>query len=113
MIDLSSILSVIIPIVTGAGGFSFAFYREQKKKKQLENSAQEHDLIQKSAQEWKELYERSDEDSRRKDDKIDVLYKENGKLRDTNNDLTTKVAILEIKKCEKRGCGDRIPPTGY
>lgn len=55
-----------------------------------------------------------------RDGKVDFLYSENNKLREDNLELIKKIHELElrlqeteVKRCDIRGCTNRIPPSDY
>ncbi|MDR0789306.1 MAG: hypothetical protein LBO06_00765, partial [Bacteroidales bacterium] len=50
------------------------------------------------------------EDSNKKSLLVDKLYETNSVLRDTNNDLTTRNALLNYTKCIDETCPNRKPP---
>lgn len=104
--DWTTIITVICTALCTGGGLSAIFFRrENKRSKQLANESA-------SAQQWKELYEQVKADKESLSGKVDNLYKENGRLRDNNNDLTTEAAVLKIFKCKVIGCEHREPPLG-
>ncbi|MEG1289565.1 MAG: hypothetical protein RSE25_04940 [Bacteroidales bacterium] len=98
--------AILTALLSGGGVIGIFYYKENKRAKQLENEAT-------ASSQWRELYEKSEIKCDAKDLKIDSLYKENGLLRDNNNDLTTQNAILKLQKCEIKGCEKRQPPRGY
>lgn len=103
--DVETVITGIVTLLTGGGLASIAFFRERKKAEQLKNDAL-------ASEQWQKLFERSDQDNRDKDKKIDKLYEDLGRFRDENNNLTTENAVLKLKKCEVIGCINRQPPTG-
>lgn len=55
-----------------------------------------------------------------RDAKIDAIYAElrveqNARLEEVHrrHEVELKLAEAEVKKCQKRGCKDRIPPSDY
>lgn len=105
------IIAPVLTVLLGGSGISiFFFYRERKKTKRLENDALKLKNEITAAGQWKELFERSDETVRKKDEKIEELYSHNAKLRDENNSLTTEIAVVKLLKCEVISCDKRIPP---
>lgn len=90
------------------------------KKAEAEAKKVETDNISKFAAEWKELYEEDEKKIKILNDKIDKLYEEKEKdrmrmreLMEKNQDMSLSNKTLEVKKCDKRGCMDRIPPSDY
>lgn len=105
------IIAPVLTVLVGGSGISvFFFYRERKKTKRLENDALKLQNEITAAGQWQELFERSDEMLRKKDEKIEELYSLNSKLRDENNTLSTENAVVKLLKCEFIACDKRIPP---
>ena len=105
------IITPVLTLLLGSNGIQvFLFYRERQKSRKLENDALALKNEITASKQWQELFERSDSIVAQKDKKIEELYKENGKLRDENNKLTTEKAVFELLKCETVGCDKRIPP---
>ena len=80
----------------------------------------EQDNIVGFAEEWKALYEQRDKRVDELNVKIDQLYQDKEtdrqrirELQEKNTQLTLDLQAANFKKCEKKGCGDRQPPTGY
>lgn len=55
-----------------------------------------------------------------RDEKVDFLYRENNKLRSESLDmlkekheLELRLKEAEVKKCDVRGCANRMPPSDY
>lgn len=104
--DWTTILISLIAALIPTGGITwFAFFKENKRTKQLENETT-------ASEQWRELYEKSEAKVESLNIKIDTLYKENGYLRDQNNSLTTQKAVLVMYKCESLECMNRKPPFG-
>ena len=108
------ITSVIIPIIG-----IFLFYDSKKRKAEAEAVQVETSNISLYAAEWKELYEKKEAKVHELDGKIDSLYLEKEKdrqsirqLREENNELKLKLQAVMFWKCEVRGCVNREPPTG-
>lgn len=116
---ITIINSVAIPILSGA-----IFYNSRKRKEAALASQEESRAIATSADGWKQLCEKRDEDVRakeeelrRKDDKIETLFDKVNQLRDNISDLENKnhelVMLnleLEWNRCEVNGCSNRKPP---
>lgn len=100
------IMSLVSSVISGGGVATIAFFKENKRKKQLENEAM-------ASAQWRELYEKADAKNDTLGIKIEALYKENNLIRDNNNDLTSQNIVLKIHKCEVPGCTMRKPPRGY
>lgn len=116
---ITIINSVAIPILSGA-----IFYSSRKRKEAALASQEESRAIATSADGWKQLCEKRDEDVRdkeneikRKDEKIDSLYDKINQLRDSisilenkNHELVMLNQELEWNRCEVNGCVNRKPP---
>lgn len=102
--DWSTIITAIGgSFLTGGAFLSVLHYKENKKKKQIENDSM-------ASLQWKELYERSEAKVEAQSKKIDELYSTGNSFRDQINDLTTQVAVLKLIKCKRISCDDRDPP---
>lgn len=107
----SLITLVILPLL---------LIKSKAKKADAEAEKTEADNITAYAAEWKELYEKKEMRVAELDAKIDHLYTEITKYRDTirelsekNSELAVQNQALEFRKCNKHGCADRIPPSEY
>lgn len=107
----SLITMVILPIL---------LLKPKREKAVAEADKEISDNITSYAEQWKELYEKKEHRVAELDAKIDSLYGEITELRHmiTERDsriaeLTLKNQSLEFRKCNKRGCGDREPPSEY
>lgn len=107
----SLITLVILPLL---------LIKSKAKKADAEAEKNEADNITAYAAEWKELYEKKEKRVAELDAKIDHLYTEITKYRDTirelsekNSELAVQNQALEFRKCNKHGCADRIPPSEY
>ena len=104
--DWIALITGVAGAVFGGGGTMVFFRKQTRRAKDLENEKT-------ASEQWKELYEKSEEKREALGAKIEGLYKTNGSLRDINNDLTTQNVVLKIHKCEVKGCDKRVPPRGY
>ena len=98
-------LTAIATAVATWGGTVF-FYRQRKRGLEIENEARQSD-------EWRKLYLDSQQDSERKDQKIDELRSEIAELRRALNRLDRQVQLNSIYRCEIVGCERRIPPMHH
>ncbi|WP_299222161.1 hypothetical protein [uncultured Alistipes sp.] len=119
---LGLVQALCLPVLT-----ALLFYSARKRKenaeaeiKELEADAKQVENISGFASEWRELYEKAEQKLEQKDAKIDRLYLEKEKdrqrmrqLTEENSDLKLKLQAAEFRKCDKRGCADREPPSGY
>lgn len=106
-----SMTMVVTNICTLAA--SFMYFRQKKDKMLIENDGL-------ASIQWRELFERSDLDSKSKDKKIDELFQQIFELQKKNNDLSQlvaerdlKIVELEHKKCLVKKCPSREPITGF
>lgn len=109
--EIISALTTVLGILLGGGGV--LFWKQDKRAKEIENEAHQSD-------EWRKLYERSEQDSRDKSDKIDRLYDEKKELRERFETLMAECAELKIQnkeleyqKCQRFECLKRCPPRFY
>ncbi len=110
---LTIIVSAFCSIVGALSGGGIIYYRQNRRMKEVEVDAKQSD-------EWKRLYEKSDEDSREKDRKLDALYTERQQMynqlieRDrtiARKDIT--IERLRFTRCDVNGCRRRRPPREY
>lgn len=119
MEQLSTIIQVIGSLITLVI-LPLLLIKSKTKKADAEAKKTEADNITAYAAEWKELYEKKEKRVAELDAKIDHLYTEITKYRDTirelsekNSELAVQNQALEFRKCNKHGCADRIPPSEY
>lgn len=116
---ISSLITlVILPLLLIKSKAKKADAEAEKADAEAEKT--EADNITAYAAEWKELYEKKEKRVAELDAKIDHLYTEITKYRDTirelsekNSELAVQNQALEFRKCNKHGCADRIPPSEY
>ena len=89
-------------------------------KSEAEADSAEADNITSYAVEWKRLYEQKAEKETELNTKIDALYTEITSLRDRLRDANEQISKLTIdnqslqfRKCNKRGCPERTPPSEF
>lgn len=99
----------------------------EARKEEAEAKTAEINNMQAVADGWKELAEERQEANKEKDARIaeltkqvDERYVDIGEWRDKYNSMQEDNAALRVqiagqlpKICERRGCEDRTPPTGY
>lgn len=134
-------LNLIVGIITGGGLITLITIPQIRKradaeakkaaaearKEEAEAKATEVANMKAVADGWKDLAEERQEANKEKDAQIAELtrqiserYVDIGDWRDKydrqREEITTlkvKIAGMVPKHCEKPGCGDRTPPTGY
>lgn len=120
IVEIVTLINTIaIPLLSGA-----LFYNSKKRKAAAQASQEEGKAIATSADGWRKLCEKRDEDVRKKEEeikakdaKIDSLYDKINILRDNYSALESKChdlmmlnAELDWNKCEVNGCSKRKPP---
>lgn len=126
--NMNDWITGIVALLGGIGGLSgfcsiFLFYRENKRTKQLDNehkaNTEWQGLVVQYKKENDELKKRMDdrekefnEALKRKDEKIDNLYRDNHELMKRNDKLSSKCAVQAILRCKVVGCASRVPPIG-
>lgn len=127
-------LNLIIGIITGGGLITLITIPQIKKKADAdakkaaaEAKATEIENMKAVADGWKEISEERQEACKEKDQRIaelthqvDERYIDIGNWRDKYNAQQEEITSLKVqiatntpKLCEKRGCPDRTPPSGY
>lgn len=97
--SFGNFISILVTaVVTWAG--SFLFYRQRRESMDIENDAKQSDA-------WRSLYLESQEDSRKKDAKIDELRKEINDLRSQYILLEREVKLNSIYRCDNMQCINR------
>lgn len=101
---------------TGIMG-TFLFYGSRRRKENALARQEESKAISSYADEWKELYERSNKSVDLLNEKVDSLYEEiNGyrvtirQLRDEKNNLLLALHEAQFNRCVRDGCQRRTPP---
>lgn len=107
----------IVAILGGIGGLGglcsiFLFYRENKRAKQIENDHNANNEVWELVNKYKDRITGLEATIKEKDSKIDSLYNTIGELRNRNDKLSSKVAVLNITRCKVVGCANRVPPIG-
>ena len=121
------VLNIIIGFLTGGGIVTVITLPAVIKKARAEARAAEIDNVKQAIETWKEIANERQEEINEikkevedKNAKINSLYIINSEWRDKYNDkcelittLKVKMASNEVKLCQRRGCQDREPQTGY
>ncbi len=98
--QLGGLLHILITAaVTWAG--SFLFYGQRKESLKIENES-------KQSEEWRKLYLESQNDSRKKDEKIDELYRNQSRQDSHIIDLERRINLISIYRCDRINCTQRI-----
>jgi len=97
---MSNAIPAVVGAVTALGG-TFLYYKQEKDGKEIENEA-------KQSEEWRKLYLESQEDSRRKDEKIDKLYDKIDEMNKRMVKMEKQVEINRIYSCFRVACKDRV-----
>ena len=110
-----AVTSVVLPLLGVLLFYDSKKRSEAAKAKLAEAEARkaEQDNITSYAAEWKELYEKNEHQMAELKSQADEDRKRIRELQEKNTQLTLDLQAANFKKCEKKGCGDRQPPTGY
>lgn len=104
--DWTTIITSLIAAIASAGSLGGIFHlRETKRAKRIENDKA-------AADEWKELYERSEKKSETLGEKVDSVYVLLRAAEAENTTLKVAAARAELLECRKTSCADRHPPLG-
>lgn len=109
------IIALGIPLFTLIFFFDSRKRSEAAKAKKEEEEArkQEGDNISHYAAEWKELYEKKEAkvlEYEKQQQKDQLRIRE---LQEENAHLKLEVVTLQFYKCERKGCGTRLPPNEF
>ena len=110
---METIITLIVGIITGGIPSTILFFRASKRKAEAEAKAAEISNDIALVQEYKHLVEYLDGENTEAQAKIDTLHEQIGEWRRRNTELEVWKAQNEYRICEKRGCPDRTPPTGF
>lgn len=117
---LEIILSVIAGIFAGGVPASILFFRANKAKAEAEANLSKAIAEQQNnanaialANEYRDLAEKREAQLDQREELVNKLYSEIGDWRRKNTELEVWKAQNEYRICEKRGCPDRTPPTGF
>ena len=103
---INIIVSAVCALAGALGGGSLLFYKTNKQLKKVE-------VVHSQADEWKRLYEESEDERKVLSEKVDKLYKEQHTDRNTINRLELEVQKLNWYRCTINGCKNRRPPHVY
>lgn len=117
--NISNLLSVLSAAGLLGGGV-WMYRRENRRIKQAEAARAEADLNTLAAHEWKEIADHREQKLIKRDEQITALYDQLGRWRDRCAEKDTRIHELELKLmsyeirlCNRRGCPDREPQSGY
>jgi len=102
--------NILIPallsaLVAGGGIGGFFQVKENKRAKKIENDKA-------AADEWKELYEKSEAKCTALGEKLDSVYGLFREEQEKRQGVEVSLARAEMCRCDKLKCGDREPPFG-
>ena len=103
---INAIVAAICSLIGALGGGSLLYFKTNKQLKGLE-------VIHTQADEWKRLYEESEDERRKLSDKVDELYKQQHEDKATIGKLELEVQKLTWYRCTINGCKNRKPPHLY
>ena len=96
----------LIGALTTAGGFSgIIYYQETQRAKKIANDKS-------AADEWKELYERSEKKQEAIGEKLDAAYRLIRQIGERLIATQTELSHAKALLCKKTGCVERDPPFG-
>lgn len=117
--NISNLLSVLSAAGLLGGGV-WMYRRENRRIKQAEAARAEADLNIIAAHEWKEIADHREQKLEIRDKQITGLFDQIGQWRDRCNEKDTRIHELELKLmsveirlCNRRGCANREPQSGY
>lgn len=115
--ELISLLITGVVSVLASSGVQLLFFRQTRRRMQVENQAGELDNKSKQAEEWRKLYEEELGENRKKDELIKNLYLQVDKARTSHGEVEIALAKerarnahLSVLKCLHYDCADRRPP---
>lgn len=118
MTDVFGIVSLALNLVLGSGGLWL--WRQTRRLKEAEAIHEETNNAILAGNEWKEIAEKRESEINRLNTLLDERWEDKAKDRDTifklleeKNGISMKLQIANFKLCNRRGCPDREPQTGY
>lgn len=117
--ELSSLINVLSACGLIGGGV-WMYRKENRRIKQAEADKAEADLNTLAAHEWKEIADNREQKLAKRDEQISALFDQIGRWRDRCDEKDTRIHELELKRmsyeirlCNRRGCPDREPQSGF
>lgn len=118
MNDIWGIISLALNLVLGSGGLWL--WKETRRLKRAEVVREETNNAILAGNEWKEIAEQREDEITRLNAVIDARWDDKAKdrekifdLMEENTELKMKLQAAIFKLCEKRGCAEREPQTGF
>lgn len=118
MNDLLGFVSLLLNLALGSGGLWL--WRETRRLKKAEAVREETNNAILAGNEWKEIAEKRENEVERLNRLLDERWEEKAKDRDTifqlleqKHDYSIKLQMATFKLCNRRGCPDREPQTGF
>lgn len=115
--ELTNIIISGVLAILGAVAAQLIFFRQNKRRLQVQNQAGELENKSKQAEEWRKLYEEELGENRKKDELIKHLYRQVDDERKMRVDAELALAkekgrngFLSVIKCKRFDCAKRIPP---
>ena len=119
MEDFSAVIQLIAAAISTVL-LPLLLIRSKRRQSNAEAERSEAENITRYAAEWEKLYQEKEEKCNELNTKIDNLYLQITTLRDKlseaqekNTELKIQNQALEFRKCNKRGCADRMPPSDF
>jgi hypothetical protein len=104
--DWTTIIVSLGTALLASGGIGGLFQiKEAKRAKKIENDKS-------AANEWKELYERSEKKADTLGEKLDRVYGDLRRVQEEKNDWKVQFAQAQFMLCRKTPCIERDPPLG-
>lgn len=116
--DTPAIISLFLNFLLAGGGVWL--WRDTRRLKKAEAIREETNNAILAGNEWKEIAEKRESEINRLNTLLDERWEDKAKDRDTifklleeKNGISMKLQIANFKLCNRRGCPDREPQTGY
>lgn len=124
--DISNLISILSAAGLLGGGV-WMYRRENRRIKQAEAARAEADLNTLAAHEWREIADHREQKllsaharANELTEKITAMFDQIGRWRDRCDEKDTRIHELELKLmsyeirlCNRRGCADREPQSGF
>lgn len=104
--DWTTIITAVVSAISGGGIMSVFYFKENRRKKSLENDAMASDA-------WQKLFERTDKELEEAREERKRLESEIKELRAKITELEVSLSEYKANKCEVLGCANRKPPRSW
>lgn len=107
------VMSAVCTFLFGEKLYTYIFLKEDKEAKQADNEARAVETLERAMGLLMGRLEKSDSDSAEKQKIIIAQQKDLYNEREEKSKLREELAVAKCRECQRHGCKDREPQTGY